>query len=176
MKQGDFLAQLDASAMEADRTTQQVVVNTTEALVVEARNLHETAILSQREYLEGTYIEQQQTIESEIFVAEENLNRAKEYSLFSRKLASKGYVNQLQLDADLFAVEKSAKELQAAKTKLSVLAEFTRAKTMKQLESDIVIAKAKWEAEKNSFDLELERLRDLEEQIAHCTITAPRDQ
>lgn len=175
VKQGDFLVELDSSAMEAERTTQQIAVNTTEAMVVEARNLYETAILSKREYLEGTYVEERQTIEGEIFVAEENLNRAKEYFLYSEKLASKGYVNQLQLKADQFAVEKSAKELQAARTKLNVLDQFTKAKMLKQLESDIVIAKAKWEAEQNSFELELQKLRDIEEQIAHCTIVAPRE-
>jgi HlyD family secretion protein len=175
VKQGDFLVELDWSAMDAERTSQQVLVNTTEALVVEARNLYETAILSKQEYLEGTYVEGRQTIEGEIFVAEENLNRAKEYYLYSQKLASKGYVNQLQLEADQFAVEKSAKELQAARTKLEVLDQFTKAKTLKQLESDIVISKAKWEAAENSYKLEEQTLREIEEQIANCTIIAPRD-
>ena len=58
------------------------------------------------------------------------------------RLAAKGYVNQLQLEADKFAVEKSRKELDAAKTKLKVLDEYTKAKMLKQLESDIAIAKA----------------------------------
>jgi multidrug resistance efflux pump len=171
----DFLVELDASALEAERTSQQIIVNTTQAIVIEARNLHETAVIALREYQEGTYVQERQTIESEIFVAEENLNRAKEYYVYSKKLASKGYVNQLQLEADQFAVEKSAKELEAAQTKLKVLDYFTKEKTVKQLESDILIGKAKWEAEKNSFELELQKLHDIEEQIANCTIVAPRE-
>ena len=172
---GDFLVELDSSALESERTSQQIIVNTTQAIVIEARNVHETAIIAQREYVEGTYVQERQTIESEIFVAEENLNRSKEYYEYSKKLASKGYVNQLQLEADQFAVEKSAKELEAAQTKLKVLDHFTREKMAKQLESDILIAKAKWEAEKNSFELELQKLRDSEQQIANCTIVAPRE-
>ena len=175
VKQGDFLVELDASSLEAERTTQQIMVNTTEAVVIEARNLYETAKIAQKEYIEGTYVQERQTIEGEIFVAEENLNRAKEYFEYSKKLASKGYVNELQLEADKFAVEKSSKELEATKTKLKVLDDFTKAKTMKQLESDILIAKAKWEAEKNSFELEQQKLAEIEQQIASCTITAPRD-
>lgn len=172
---GDFLVQLDSSALEEERTTQQIAVNTAQALVVEARNVYETAVIAEQEYLEGTYVQERQTIESEVFVAEENLNRAKEYLAYSTRLAAKGYVNDLQLQADRFAVEKSEKELDAAKTKLKVLDEFTKAKMLKQLQSDILIAKARLEAEQNSFDLELQKLKDIEDQIAKCTITSPKD-
>ncbi len=175
VKKGDFLVELDSSALEAERTTQQIMVNTTEAIVIEARNLHETALIAQKEYIEGTYVQERQTIEGEIFVAEENLNRAKEYFVYSKKLASKGYVNELQLEADKFAVEKSLKELEATQTKLKVLDLFTKAKSVKQLESDVLITKAKWEAEKNSLELEIQKLREIEQQIASCTIVAPRD-
>ena len=175
VKAGDFLVQLDSSALEEELTTQQIAVNTGEAFVVEARNVYETALIAQKEYVEGTYLQERQTIESEIFVAEENLNRSKEYYAYSKKMASKGYVNELQLQADKFAVEKSSKELEAAQTKLRVLDDFTKAKSIKQFESDVVIAEAKWEAEKNSLALEQQKLRDIEEQIADCTIVAPRD-
>jgi multidrug efflux pump subunit AcrA (membrane-fusion protein) len=170
---GDFLVELDSSALETERTNQQIVVNTAEAAVIEARNLYETAEIALREYREGTYVQERQTIESEVFVAEENLNRAREYYEYSKKLAAKGYVNQLQLEADKFAVEKSTKELAAAKTKLTVIDEFTRTKMVKQLESDILIAKAKWESMKNSYDIELQKLRDVEDQISKCTILSP---
>ncbi len=170
---GDFLVELDSSALETERTNQQIIVNTAEAAVIEARNLFETAEIALREYSEGTYVQERQTIESEVFVAEENLNRAKEYYEYSKKLAAKGYVNQLQLEADKFAVEKSTKELAAAKTKLVVIDEFTRTKMMKQLESDILIAKAKSESMKNSYEIELAKLRDVEDQISKCTILAP---
>lgn len=174
VQEGDFLVELDSSTLKEERTTQQINVAQVESLVIEARNLYETAQIAKREYLDGTYVQERQTIESEVFVAEENLNRAKEYYEYSKKLAAKGYVNELQLEADQFAVEKSAKELEAAKTKLKVLDEFTKAKTLKQLESDIAIAKAKWEAQKHSYELELGKLQDIEDQIADCTIVAPR--
>jgi len=175
VKAGDFVAELDSSALDSERTSQQISCNTVEALVIEARNIYQTAVIAQREYIEGTFVESRQTIESEVFVAEENLNRAIEYHEYSKKLAIKGYVNALQLEADKFAVEKSRKELEAAKTKLKVLDEFTKAKTVKQLESDILIAKAKWKANQSSYQLELDKLKEIEDQIAKCTLTAPRD-
>lgn len=174
VEEGDFLVELDSSALEEERTSRQITANTNLAVVVEAKNLYETAVIAKQEYLEGTFVQEQQTIESEIFVAEENLNRAKEYFEYSKKLAAKGYVNDLQLEADKFAVEKSQKELEAAKTKLRVLQEFTKAKMLKQLESDIVTSKTKWESDSKSHELELAKLKEIEDQIAASTIVAPQ--
>jgi RND family efflux transporter MFP subunit len=175
VKKGDFLVELDSSAFTEERNTQQIAVNTAAALVVESRNIYETALIAKQEYLDGTYVQERQTIESEVFVAEENLNRAKEYYEYSKRLAAKGYVNQLQLEADKFAVEKSRKEQDAAKTKLKVLDDYTKAKMLKQLESDIVISKAKWESDKKSYDLAAEKLAEIDLQISRCTIAAPKD-
>jgi len=175
VKKGDFLVELDSSALQAQRTTQRILVNAAKAAEVEAHNNYDTAVIAKREYLEGTNLQERQTIESEVFVAEENLNRAKEYYAYSQKLASKGYVNELQLEADRFAVEKARKDLDAANTKLHVLEEFTKPKMLSTLESAILIAEAKWDSGQNSHELELEKLEDLDDQIAKCTIVAPQD-
>lgn len=169
----DFLVELDASALDADRITQQIAVNRSEATMIEAQNLFDTAVIAKKEYIEGTVLQEEQTIESEIFVAEENLSRAKEYLKYSEKLAAKGHITEQQLEADAFAVEKSEKELEAAQTKLRVLEDFTKLKMMTQLESEIRTANAKWEAEKNSYQLEANKLQEIEDQIAKCRITAP---
>jgi HlyD family secretion protein len=175
VKKGDFLVELDSSVLTDDRTSQQVVVNNAKAAEVEAHNNYDVAVIAKREYLEGTYLQDRQAIESELFVCEENLNRAKDYFAYSQKLASKGYVNENQLEADRFAVEKANKDLDAARTKLKVLDEFTKPKQVSTLESAILIAKAKWDAAKNSEALEVGKLQDLDDQIAKCTITAPQD-
>jgi multidrug efflux pump subunit AcrA (membrane-fusion protein) len=175
VKKGDFLVELDSSVLAAQRTTQKILVNAAKAAEVEAHNNYDVAVIAKREYLEGTYLQERQTIESEVFVAEENLNRAKEYFAYSQKLATKGYVNENQLEADRFAVEKANKDLATANTKLKVLDEFTKAKQLSTLESAIQIAKAKWESGQNSHELELEKLAEIDDQIAKCTIVAPQD-
>jgi multidrug resistance efflux pump len=175
VKKGDFLVELDASALKAQRTTQKILVNAAKAAEVEAHNNYDVAVIAKKEYLEGTNLQERQLIESEVFVAEENLNRAKEYYAYSQKLASKGYVNELQLEADRFAVEKANKDLDAAKTKLRVLDEFTKPKMVSTLDSAILIAKAKWDSGQNSHELELEKLAELDDQIAKCTIMSPQD-
>jgi len=174
VKTGDFLVELDSSALVSESMLQRIAVNTAKAAEIEAHSLLETATISVREYTEGTYKQERQTIEGEVFVTEENLSRASDYYAYSQKLASKGYVNELQLEADRFAVEKAKKDLDTAKSKLKVLDEFTMPKLRNQLEGAAQIATAKWEAAKNSYELEVEKLRDLEDQISKCTITAPQ--
>jgi multidrug efflux pump subunit AcrA (membrane-fusion protein) len=175
VKKGDFLVELDSSALRTQRTSQKILVNAAKAAEVEAKNTYDTAVIAKREYLEGTNLQERQTIESERFVAEENLNRAKEYYAYSQKLASKGYVNELQLEADRFAVEKAKKDLDTAITKLHVLDEFTKPKMLSTLDSAILIAKAKWDSGQNSHELELEKLEEFDDQIAKCTMVAPED-
>jgi HlyD family secretion protein len=175
VKQGDFLVELDSSALQAERTSQKILVNAAKATEIEAKNNYDTAVIAKREYIEGTYKQDRQTIESEAFVAEENLNRAKEYYAYSQKLASKGYVNELQLEADHFAVEKAEKDLDTAKTKLQVLDDFTKPKQISTLESAIQIAKAQWDSGQSSHELEQQKLQEFDDQIAKCTLTAPKD-
>ena len=170
---GDFLVQFDASALELERTQQQIVVNSSQALMIQSKNLYETALATKNEYLEGTYKQEEQLIESEVFVAEEDLRRAKEYLQYTRRLAAKGYVTALQVEADQFAVEKASKALDTAKTKLRVLQEFTKPRNLKQYEADVRTAKAKMEADENTYKLDLEKLAEIDGQIAKCRVVAP---
>jgi multidrug efflux pump subunit AcrA (membrane-fusion protein) len=174
VKPGDFLVELDSSALVSEATLQKIAVNTSKAGEIESRSLFETAKIAVREYVEGTYQQERRLIEAEVFVAEENLNRAKDYYAYSQKLAAKGYVNELQLEADRFAVEKANKDLETAQSKLKVLDEYTMPKMKNQLEGAAQIADAKWEAAKNSYELELDKLKEIEDQIAKCTIVAPQ--
>ncbi|MCA9248273.1 MAG: hypothetical protein KDA42_14190 [Planctomycetales bacterium] len=174
VKEGDFLVRLDSSALDVELTQQKISVTTSEAVAVQAKNAYETAIIAKKEYLEGTLKQEQQSIQSEIFVAEENLRRAKEYLGYSRRLAEKGYVTSLQLEADQFAVDKAKNELEAAQTKLDVLMEFTKAKQVKQLESDIVSTKAAWEAETERYELEKKELAEIQDLVNKCVIYAPK--
>jgi multidrug efflux pump subunit AcrA (membrane-fusion protein) len=127
------------------------------------------------EYLEGTFRQQEQEILSAIFVAEEALRRAELGFQSTERLAARGIVRSLQLEGDQFAVEKARNELESAQTKLHVLRQYTKEKTLKQFDSDITIGEAKYESEQESYRLELEKLEEIREQIANCTIVAPDD-
>jgi multidrug resistance efflux pump len=175
VKEGDEVVKLDSSGLEQERDSQKIACNTSLALKVQSENTYQAALIARTEYLEGTYQQEKQTIQSEIFIAEETLRRAEQYAKFSERLATKGYVTPLQLEADRFAVEKAKNELLLAQRKLFVIENYTREKMLRTLDADIASAKAKWEAEEESYKLELKKLEEVETQVANCTIRAPQD-
>jgi len=175
VKKGDFLVKLDDSALQNERTTQLIAVSASEALVIQSSTTLDTAKISLREYQEGTFKQDEETIQGEVFVASENLRRAQEYVRYSELLAAKGYVTEVQLEADKFAVEKARKELDVANTKLTVIRDFTRAKMEGQLKADIKTAEAKYKSDQQTHRVDLDKLALIDSQIAKCTINAPAD-
>jgi len=171
-KPGDVLVRLDSSALENDRTNQQIVCSNSEAAMTQAQKTYETAVIAKREYIEGLYKQEVRNVLNEIFVAEEDLSRAEEYLKYSERLAAKGYITQQQLKADRFAVDKTQNALDIAENKLGVLQKFTKEKMLVQLDSDIKTAEAKLKATQASHTLDMEQLALIESQIEKCVIKA----
>lgn len=173
VKEGDFLVKLDDSGIQADVVQQQIACNSSRAVEVEARTDFEAAKLALEEYQSGTFLQDLGIVEGERFVAQENMRRAEEYLRYSLKLAERGYVTEVQLEADRFAVQKARKELDNASTKLSVLHRYTKTKTINRLKANVETAEARLGARENSHNLDEERLKNLEDQLAKCVIKAP---
>lgn len=173
VEEGAFLIKLDDSALQTELIQQQITCSGSESLAIEAEAALRSAELALLEYEEGTFSEQEETLESAHVVAKENLRRAEEYYAYSQKLAERGYVSPVQLEADKFAVEKAKKELDVATTKLRVLREFSKKKMLNQLNADIKTARAKLDARQKTWKLDQQRLDEVDEQIAKCVIKAP---
>ena len=173
VKAGDFLVKLDDAALQTELVQQQITCSGSESQAIEAEAAMQSAGLALNEYEEGTFREQQETMESALVVASENQRRAEEYLAYSQKLAERGYVSQVQLDADRFAVEKARIELGVAKTKKDVLEKFSKRKMLTQLNADIRTTRAKQDAREKTWQLDKQRLKEIEEQIAKCIIRAP---
>ena len=173
VKPGDVLCKLDSSSLEQELVQQQIICNTSKAAVIQAQNNYDTAVIAKKEYLNGTYVEKEQEIEGNIFVAKENLRRAEQTLAYTEKLYARGYVTDLAVDADKFAVKDAEKKLDQAETERMVLQDYTKAKMLKQLEADIETSRAKLDSEKHSHKLDEEKLEDIETQIKKCTVVAP---
>jgi HlyD family secretion protein len=173
VKEGDFLVKLDDSGIQADLVQQRIATNTSRAMLTEAKTDYEAAKLALDEYESGTYRQEEGIVMSERFVAQENVRRAEEYVRYSEKLAAKGYVTEVQLEADRFAVQKAKKELENSTTKLEVLHRYTKIKNINRLKANVETAEARLRARENSHQLDLERENNLQEQLENCVIKAP---
>ncbi len=172
--QGEELVKLDSTALDQERIQQLIATNTAEAMSIQSKNTYEAAQIAKIEYLEGTFKQDELLILSEVFVAEQSLRQSELAFKSAERLGLRGMVTALQLEGEQFAVDKARKDLEAATTKLNVLRKYTKEKTLKQLDSDITSAEAKWSADQKSYELETTKLRDIEDQISKCTILAPR--
>ena len=170
---GDFLVRLDDVALKDKMIGRQIDVNGSRAALAQAKADKESARLELAEYESGTFIEQEEQMESEIFVAEENHRRAQEYLQYSERLSEKGYVSEVQLEADKFAVDKAGKELEVAKTKLQVLRDYTKEKMMTQFRAKIETTIAKHSAAERTYNIDVDQLEGITAQIELCTIVAP---
>ena len=88
-----------------------------------------------QEYKEGTYLQTLQQLEANVTVAKENLESSRNSLQHTIRMHRKGYVTDLQRDAQAFAVQRSELDLKVAETAKDVLEKFTRAKTLVGLES-----------------------------------------
>lgn len=175
VKKGDWLVTFDSSALEQEQRKQKISVNTSEATMIQAKALYDTAVISRKEYLEGTYKEQEQTILNEIFVAQESLKKAQLSHDSVKRLVARGLLTKLQLDGEKYRVDSAANVLDLAKRKLEVLEKYTKSKMLTQLDSDIQATQVKSENEKNNYQEELTKLKEIEDQIAKCRVVAPQE-
>jgi RND family efflux transporter MFP subunit len=175
VKAGDKLVELDSSTLEETINQQRIAYEKARSTKIQAEKTFEVAKLAVREYLEGTYKKALQDAETLITISLENLRSAQNSLEHAERMFRKGYVSNLELEGQRFAVERAQLELDSARTAKDVLTDFTKVKTLQDLESQRDTAEATMKSELAAFDLEESRLKRLESQLAQCTITAPAD-
>jgi HlyD family secretion protein len=211
VKKGDLLVELDSSKLLDDKTEQEIKVQNAEANFVGARENYAVA-QSQAEsdiskaslehrfakedliqYTDGLYPNQLRESESKIALAEEDLNRASEKLKWSEVLSKEKYISTTELQADQLATRRSKLELELAQNSLKLLQEYTHARKIAELESDIsqsaialervkrkgtadvIQAEAELRAKEAEFKRQKEKLQKIEGQILKTKISAPRD-
>lgn len=170
---GDFLARVDDSNLKEKLITRQIDVNMSQAALAQAKADLENAKLELQEYESGLFREEEEKLESEEFVARENLRRAEEYLQYSENLAAKGYVSAVQLEADRFALEKASKELAVARTRLEVLRKYTKEKMLSTFSANIETATVKLSSAQKAYEIDKAQLEEVEAQLKLCVIRAP---
>lgn len=173
VKKGDLLIQFDDSVLQNELIAQQIVVAKDKSALIQAESNLSNAERTLREYVEGLFQQEVEMLESAVFVTEEELRR-KELELASnRRMAAKGILKPLQVSAGEFAVEKCRKDVAASKRALDVFKKFTRERKVGEFTAEIEKQKANVEAAQFTQKLSNQKLREISEQIAHCTIRAP---
>lgn len=175
VKKGDQICQLDSSAFEDELQAQRIRVSAAEATVISSEAALKQAEISREEYLQGTYLTERKAILSETALAQQSL-RTTELSLASaERLAAKGTLTSLQIEAEQFAVSNARNQLEAAQGRLRVLDELTKQKMLVQFDSTIETARAKLSSDNSTLEEERGKMKEIEAQIKACDVRAPAD-
>ncbi len=134
-KKGQEIVRLNSATIEDLVNAQKILYERAQATRIEAEKLYSAAKISVQEYLEGTYVKELQAAEAAIVIAQENLRSATDSLQHTERMARKGYVTPLQLDAQKFAVDRANLDLGTAETTKRVLEKFTKVKMLGDLES-----------------------------------------
>jgi multidrug efflux pump subunit AcrA (membrane-fusion protein) len=174
VKEEDVLVRLNAATVEEEITQQMIVYKKAAADHLRAETEEAVARIGLKEYEDGTFKKELQTADANIVIAKENLKSSENLLRHNERMFRKGYVNRLQLETSQFAVERNKLELAAQSTARQVLVEFTQPKMVKELTSKLESAGVNVTALKAAADLEKTKLDRLQQQLASCTIKAPR--
>lgn len=175
VKKGEKLVELDQSQLEESISQQTITYEKARSAVIQAEKDFQVAEISVEEYLEGTFKKELQDAEAQITIAEENLRSSKNSLAHSGRMFKRGYISELELEGQQFAVKRSDLELKSAETAKSVLEKYTKVKTLEDLKSQVETARAKQRSETAAYELEEAKLQRLKDQLKNCVIIAPQD-
>jgi RNA polymerase sigma factor (sigma-70 family) len=144
---------------QARLRAQRLATRKARALYEMARLAREVAEISQEEYATVVFAQDLAAVEGEIKLAESDLKRAEDRLEWARRMFDKGFVSQAQKAAEEHVLQTSKFVVEAAQAKRHVLVEYTKSKTLKELQSEVEKARAAelakqaaWEAEKAKQD------------------------
>ena len=209
VKAGDLLLEFDSAALVTKRNDQEITAATAEGnLIISEEKLEVTkgdcdanllerevaltlAKMSFEKYEKGDYPQQARDYEAAIALADEEMKRALEKLEWSQRLAKEGFLTRTELQADELALRRKEIDLEMARTKMSVLTNYTLLQQRATHETDVrratrALARTKWQNKSILRQVETEivqrtrerdratnRLAELNFQISKSKIFAP---
>jgi RND family efflux transporter MFP subunit len=175
VKKGELVCELDSASLNDQLTNQKIAVQGADASYQNAKLTREVAEIAVKEYEEGIYLQDKATIQGEIKLAESDLARAGDRVDWANRMYEKGYVSKAQKVSEELNFQKAKFTLEQSQSKLNVLENYTKHKTIKELRSEVEKALSDELAKKQTFQLEKDKQTKLEKQIANCKLFAPGD-
>ncbi len=194
VKQGELVCELDTAALRDLLTNQKITTRSAEAAFQNARLTREVAEIAVKEYEDGIYPQDLQTIQGEIKTAEAEIKntevRLERIRTARRKLNdwlarkdrvadSSDIMAELDLDdridAANEAMDRNRLSLEQMQSKLKKLNDYTKPKTLKELRNEVEKARSNELTKEMTYQLEKMKEANLVRQINNCKLFAPSD-
>lgn len=175
VKKGDLVVELDSATLRDNLTNQEITTRRAFADLDNAEKTLTVAQIAVNEYLLGTLPQEEQTIASDIKLAESDLERATDRLKWSESMKAKNYVSDSQVLSDKLSKQKSDISLANAKMKLSVLQKYSKEKQVTELKASVAKSESDKLAKQATYELEKTKEEKLRKQIEKCKLYAPND-
>lgn len=173
VKGGEILVKLDSSIFEKDLEQQQIAVTTAMTQKIQAKASYDTALIAVKEYKEGSFVEQETKLKLDKISAEQEREMAKNKLKYSGDMQARGFITETQRLSDELALEKAKRNIQLIEKQLEVLTKYTKEKEIIKLDSDVAAATVKHANEIETHKLEEQKLNEIKDLIAKCTVRVP---
>ncbi len=104
---GDFLIQLDSSPLEELFLRRTILCNQYQAALTQTESWLQTCRYNLDEYVHGLFPQGQQRLADSLARAEENLRQATQTFHFSESMYRRGFITQISLEADEYAMQRA---------------------------------------------------------------------
>jgi HlyD family secretion protein len=175
VKKGEVICELDSALFQDTLTNQKITVESAKMIYVSAELEKENAELALVEYQEGSYKLQLQEMDGDIKLAEAELALAEHELTYTKKLVDRKTVSENELKRPEVAVLRARIVLERAQVRQKLLRDFTHPRKIKGLKSKVEKYRSIELAKKLIWVHEQSKEKKLEQQIAACSIRAPRD-
>ena len=174
-RKGDVLCRLDSSDYEELVRQQQMNVERSKADFRQAELNLEVAQASVTEFRDGNMLQDLKQMEGQVALAKSELERLKDRLDWSERMLAKGYVSAGQVETDRLALLRASFVLAQGKMAQENYRRFSAPRTIRIFESEVGMAQAMQDYQSQRLQRNMERLENLQDQVAHCTIRAPHD-
>ena len=209
VEEGELLCELDATSMAEKLVSQEITrenadaswIKSTQNLEIQksqnesdqaaAQRKFDFAEIDMQKYSEGDWLNEEQSANDNIVLAEEELKRAIDKLTHSTKLFERGFITRTDFEGDELAKQSREFAAEKARRALLVLTKYAHPRELQSLEADIIEAQREidrvalqskarlvdYEAEVRStfakLQLETEKYDRLADQIGKAKIYAP---
>ncbi len=144
---------------------QQLATRRADAAYEIARANRKLAEIAVEEYKDLIYPRDLELVDGEVKLAESDLRRLEDRTDWARRMFDKGYVSRATKTSEELNFKKAQFSLEQAQSKKKVLTQYTREKTIKELESEVKKARTDELAKQDAVDREKIREKEFEHQL-----------
>lgn len=175
VKEGEDLLRLDTLYIDEQINERSKYAHWSRSGAEGSKAWMERATLAIPEYEEGRYQAELLTMEKDLAIAKSRLRTAEARLEFSKLMAQRGYVSDLEIERNESAVTASTFDVEVKMTNIDVLKKYTRAEELNRLQGELAKATAQFGANDERKDADASRRDRAIEEREYCVLTAPKD-